>query len=227
MDDGRARTQAAAAHAVAARIGPNAITQMADALRRSHGAERGAQLFAQAGLDHHWIDPPTRMVDDAEVCALHRVLRAELGVTSAREVGRAAGAGTGDYLLAHRIPWLAQCVLRRLPAPLAARVLLAAIRRHAWTFTGAGSFDARPGERDVRWRLILHDAPLARDVHHDEPLCDFYAATFERLFRALVHPRTRVVETACEAQGAVACVFELGWLSAASPHADKSESRVT
>jgi divinyl protochlorophyllide a 8-vinyl-reductase len=214
MDDGRLRTQAATAHAAAARIGPNAITQVADALRRSHGAERGAQLFAQAGLTHHWIDPPAQMVDDAEVCALHRVLRAELGVTSAREVGRAAGAGTGDYLLAHRIPRLAQRVLRRLPAPLAARALLAAIRRHAWTFTGAGSFDAQPAVGAVRWRLTLHDAPLARGAQHNAPLCDYYAATFERLFVMLVHPRARVVEAACEAQGAAACVFELAWPAA-------------
>lgn len=221
MDDGRHRTQPPAAHAAAARIGPNAITQVADVLRRSHGAERGAQLFALAGLTHHWIDPPTRMVDDAEVYALHQALRAELGVERAREVGRTAGVGTGDYLLANRIPPLVQRMLRWLPAPLAARALLAAIRRHAWTFTGAGSFDAQPAVGAVRWRLTLRDAPLARGAQHDEPLCDFYAATFERLFGALVHPRTRVAETACEAQGAAACVFELAWPAAAGDRQDR------
>ncbi|WP_235823343.1 4-vinyl reductase [Azohydromonas sediminis] len=43
------------------------------------------------------------------------------------------------------------------------------------------------------------------------PACDFYAATFERLFRALVHPRASVAETACEACGDDACRFEVRW----------------
>jgi len=73
---------------------------------------------------------------------------------------------------------------------------------------------------DVRWRLTLRDAPLARGAEHAEPLCDFYAATFERLFSVLVHPRTRVAEASCEAQGAAACMFELAWPRAAGvrPH---------
>jgi divinyl protochlorophyllide a 8-vinyl-reductase len=223
MDDGRALAHAAVAEACVAppaRIGPNAITQVADVLRRVEGPARGAALFAAAGLSRHWVDPPTHMVDDAEVCALHRVLRAELGVARARQIGREAGLGTGDYLLAHRIPQPAQVVLRWLPPVLAARALLAAIRRHAWTFTGAGSFDAQPGAGHVRWRLTLRGAPLARGAQHHEPLCDFYAATFERLFSELVHPRTRVAEASCEAQGAAACVFELAWPRAAGirPH---------
>ena len=57
-------------------------------------------------------------------------------------------------------------------------------------------------------------APLARGAQHNAPLCDYYAATFERLFVMLVHPRACVVETACEAQGAAACVFELAWPAA-------------
>jgi divinyl protochlorophyllide a 8-vinyl-reductase len=40
-------------------------------------------------------------------------------------------------------------------------------------------------------------------------VCDFYAATFERLYRELVDPRTTAVETACAAAGAAECVFEL------------------
>jgi divinyl protochlorophyllide a 8-vinyl-reductase len=45
----------------------------------------------------------------------------------------------------------------------------------------------------------------------DAPACGYYAATFEGLFAALVHRRARVVEVACEAQGAPACVFEVRW----------------
>jgi divinyl protochlorophyllide a 8-vinyl-reductase len=48
-------------------------------------------------------------------------------------------------------------------------------------------------------------------VQAPAPVCDYYAATFEGLFRALVHPAARVVETECEACGAPACIFEARW----------------
>ena len=40
---------------------------------------------------------------------------------------------------------------------------------------------------------------------------DYYAATFERLFRRSSHPRATVTEAACEACGAYACRFEIRW----------------
>jgi divinyl protochlorophyllide a 8-vinyl-reductase len=99
---------------------------------------------------------------------------------------------TADYLLAHRIPKPVQALLKVLPAPLACRVLLAAIRRHAWTFAGSGRFSASGraagGADDPR-------QPAVRGVASDTPACDFYAATFEHLFRVLVHPRARCTET--------------------------------
>lgn len=197
-----------AAGAVRALIGPNAITQVADALLREVGMQTTSRLFERAGLVHYLTAPPTRMVDDVDVQRLHAALRAELGVPQSRRIGALAGRGTGDYLLAHRIPVLVQRVLKRLPAAIAARVLMAAIRRHAWTFTGAGSFTVRAG---MPWRLSICHGPLARGAQVDEPVCDFYAGTFERLFRVLVHPQARVVEVECEAAGAAACVFELSW----------------
>jgi divinyl protochlorophyllide a 8-vinyl-reductase len=45
----------------------------------------------------------------------------------------------------------------------------------------------------------------------EAPVCDYFAATFERLFRALVHADARVREVECAATGAPACVFEVGW----------------
>ncbi len=197
-----------AAGAARALIGPNAITQIADALLREVGMQATSQLFERAALAHYLTAPPMHMVDDADVQRLHLALRAELGVPQARQIGALAGRGTGDYLLAHRIPALVQHVLKRLPAALAARVLMAAIRRHAWTFTGAGSFTARAG---MPWRLSIRHGPLARGTVVGEPVCDFYAGTFERLFSVLVHPQARVVEVECEAVGDAACVFELSW----------------
>lgn len=193
-----------AATALGARIGPNAITRVAEAL----GRDRSPAVFATAGLAHYLRSPPEAMVDEREVVRLHRALRSVMGEREARRVARRAGELTGDYLLAHRIPAVAGRVLHALPAALAAPLLLAAIRRHAWTFAGSGRFTAAAG-RPVT--LVVEDNPLCRGAASDAPLCDYYAAAFERLFRALVHPRASVVETACEACGADACRFAARW----------------
>lgn len=194
--------------AQAARIGPNAITRLAEVLPGIAGAERAEQVFARAGLMAHWHEPPEAMVDEAEVARLHATMRQLLGDGPARTAARAAGARTADYLLAHRIPRAVQALLKRLPAAAAARLLLRAIGGHAWTFAGSGVFSAQAG-RPVRFSIT--DNPLCRGVVSEMPACDYYAATFERLFRVLVHPSAQVVETACEACGADACRFEIRW----------------
>jgi divinyl protochlorophyllide a 8-vinyl-reductase len=192
----------------AARIGPNAITRVAEALILGGGPGLAQQVFDRAGLAAYLREPPGHMVDEVEVTRLHAELRGLLGVPAAAAVAREAGRRTAAYLLAHRIPRPVQSVLRGLPPLLAARVLLHAVRRHAWTFSGSGRFEARPGRPVV---LTLRDNPLCRGQRADVPVCDFYAATFEGLFRALVHPATRVDEVACEARGDAECRFELRW----------------
>jgi divinyl protochlorophyllide a 8-vinyl-reductase len=191
-----------------ARIGPNAIVRMAEAVRAQAGEGAAARLFLRAGLADYLTHPPQHMVDEREVAALHRALREAFDGERARRLSRGAGERTGAYLLAHRIPRPVQGLLRLLPAPLAARMLLSAIGRHAWTFAGSGRFSAQAGPPV---RLAIAGNPLCRGVRSAEPACDYYAATFERLFRALVHPHARVVETACEATCATACVFEVCW----------------
>ena len=136
-------------NALAGRIGPNAITRVAEVLLPRLGAGTTAAIFERAGLQAYLAHPPQSMVDEAEVSRLHRALRAVVGEAGAREVAFEAGTRTGDYLLAHRIPKPVQWLLRHLPAPLAARVLLAAIRRHAWTFAGSGEFTVRAGHPGV------------------------------------------------------------------------------
>jgi len=137
--------------APAARIGPNAITRVAQALQVLLGAAAARRVFERAQLAHYLAVPPSSMVDEAEVRRLHQALRAECDAATVRCVARLAGKHTGDYLLAHRIPRAAQVVLRALPSRLATRVLLAAIGRHAWTFAGGGIFTAQPG-RPLRLR---------------------------------------------------------------------------
>lgn len=196
------------------RIGPNAITRVAQALPPRVGSRATRELFERAGLLHHLQVPPEDMVDEAEVRALHAELRVTLGGVEAAEVARAAGRATAEYLLQRRIPQPAQRLLKLLPPRWAARALLAALRRNAWTFAGSGQFKARLQRGATPVVLQLQGNPLCRGQSSLVPVCDFYAATFERLFQVLVHPQARVREVACEACGDPACVFELTWSGA-------------
>jgi divinyl protochlorophyllide a 8-vinyl-reductase len=191
-----------------ARIGPNAITRIAQALRARVGEADTVRVFVEAGLDAYLPAMPVAMVDEGEVTRLHRALRAALGAEGARAVSRDAGRLTGDYLLAHRIPGPVRALLRLLPAPLAARALLAAIERNRWTFCGSAQLVTNAGPPV---RFTLTHCALCRDAQAEDMVCDYYAATFERLFRALVHRASVVVETECEATGGRACVFEVRW----------------
>jgi divinyl protochlorophyllide a 8-vinyl-reductase len=194
------------------RIGPNAITRVAEVLPVRVGRTVTAQVFERAGLARYLHEPPQAMVDETEVRRLHGVLREALGDAEARAVARAAGTRTADYLLAHRIPRPVQHLLKALPAPLAARVLLAAIGRHAWTFAGSGHYSAR-----CAWRrgppvvLTIRGNPLCKGLATTTPACDYYAATFERLFHVLVQARSQVREVACEACGDPECRLEIDW----------------
>ncbi len=190
------------------RIGPNAITRMAEALEARFGTDRTARIFAEAGLAAHLLAAPGRMVPEAEVTALHRATRASLGEAEADAASREAGRLTALYLLAHRIPRPVQWLLRLLPPWPAARLLLRAIGAHAWTFAGSGRFRVLPGRP---LRLEIAGGPIARAGQSATPVCGYYAATFETLFRALVSRRAAVTEAACEARGDPACVFEIRW----------------
>jgi divinyl protochlorophyllide a 8-vinyl-reductase len=189
-------------------IGPNSIIRIAEALAAQHGQAAVTELFNAAGLSQYLTALPTAMVPEAETIALQQALRAQLGIPAARAVARDAGLRTGDYLLAHRIPASAQRLLKILPARLAARVLLKAIRGNAWTFIGSGIFEA-----DARFPplLFVTNSLICRGATASEPLCDYYVGTFERLFQQLVHKNAVVTETACAAKGDRRCVFEVVW----------------
>ncbi|WP_209022720.1 bacteriochlorophyll 4-vinyl reductase [Rhodocyclus gracilis] len=193
------------------KIGPNAIIRMGEALEALYGRAETTQLFAAAGLEDCLHSPPTAMIDENWVVRLHTTLRASLPPAQLAEIGRDAGRRTGDYLLAKRIPKPAQRVLRLTPAPLAARILVPAIAKHAWTFTGSGRFSAEFGNRQAPLLLTICDGPVCRGAVSELPVCDFYAGTFARIFRELVSARTTVEEIHCQAQGAPACVFAVRW----------------
>ncbi len=194
--------------AVPARIGPNAIIQVAAALVQAHGAAAAGRVFEAAGLAPYLAVQPEGMVEEREVIALHLELRRLLDSAAAGAVARVAGLATGDYLLRHRIPVPVRHLLAWLPRRLAARLLVAAIARHAWTFVGSGRLTTAVDRQAV---LIVEDCPICRGTRATAPVCEYYRATFERLFRALVDPRTAVRETLCAAAGDGRCRFELEW----------------
>lgn len=189
-----------------ARIGPNAIWRVAEALRDGPGPEALTRVFERAGIAGYLDSLPQEMVDEREVTALHHALRDTLGIKEARQIGADAGRRTGDYLLAKRIPRPAQVVLKFLPGFLAGRVLLKAIERNAWTFAGSARFSTQAG---TPTRFIIEGSRVCLGVQAPVPLCDFYGATFERLFRELVDSKVRVIEVQCQAMGDPACVFEV------------------
>ncbi len=189
-----------------ARIGPNAIIQVAWAVRDRWGAELAEPLL-EGATGYRMTALPGTMVDEREARALVRALVDQVGADAAMPVLRDAGHRTGDYLLAHRIPAPAQWLIRHLPRRLGLRLLLAAITRHAWTFAGSGRFVV---ERGAPWPgLVFEGCTMCRDLHSDRPMCDYYAGTFERLLGALVAPGVVVVEVECEAIGGSACRFRL------------------
>jgi divinyl protochlorophyllide a 8-vinyl-reductase len=194
--------------ATAARVGPNAILQVVEALERGEGKAVRAHILSGAGLAGYAARPPAELVPECEVAALQRAVRAALPGPRADALLRDAGRATGDYLLRHRIPGFARRGLRALPARLSARCLTAVIRRHAWTFAGSGTFRALAGHP---LRVEIRGCPLCRAQRSAGPVCHYYAAVFERLFQALVSPRARAIETACQAAGDRACTFEIGW----------------
>jgi divinyl protochlorophyllide a 8-vinyl-reductase len=192
----------------AARIGPNAVTRLAEALVVTRGRAGAEAVFSRAGLAARLATPPRAMVAEAEVSALHAALRAILPSAEAYAIAADAGRRTAAYLLVHRIPRAMRVVLPRLPPRLSARLLLGAIGRHAWTFAGSGRFEVA-GRAPTRFSITGN--PMARGIATSQPACAYCAATFEGLFRALVHPATEVREIACEATGDPCCLFEARW----------------
>ena len=197
-----------AGEAACPRVGPNAIIRVAEALEALHGPDVARSVFVRAGLPG-WLDwPPSAMVPEADVAALHRALLAELGEPEARAVAGAAGRRTAAYLLANRIPAPVRLVLRLLPAGPSARLLLRAIGRHAWTFCGSGSFAAEQGSLVV---VTITGGPLRAAGPAAPGVAAYYAATFQALFRALVHPRTTVAALQRATEATAACSFALSW----------------
>ncbi|GAB4200846.1 MAG: bacteriochlorophyll 4-vinyl reductase [Roseiflexaceae bacterium] len=185
-------------------IGPNAIIQTVAALERLHSPAQAAELCRHAGHSEYITRLPVELVDEQDFCDLVGALFADYPRAEALRVLRRSGEQTGEYILRNRIPRPLALLLPRLPRALSLRLLLPAIRAHAWTFAGTGRFAYRLGRAPV---LTLSECVACRGLHASEPLCDYYCGAFETLLRALIDPRIRIRETACIAQGAAECRF--------------------
>ena len=197
-------------------IGPNAIIHVAEAIRREFGPDQLMRVMRAARLGHLVNPPPAHMVSELDVASLHRAVAANVEPSQGVEIMAEAGHRTARYLLANRIPAPARLVLKALPAPLAARLLLKAIDKHAWTFAGSSTFrfDARHPVR-----ISLAGSPMFATPQPRRLAASYFEATFETLFRELVSKRARAATSSptANAEGAdgnaAVCAFDLIWNS--------------
>lgn len=189
----------AAAANIEGKVGPNAVTQVAAALRAVGGDALASQVFLAANMVDVLATPPVRMIDQDVAAQLHEALRLSLPRKDAQQIAADAGRRTAGYLLANRIPKPAQMLMKILPAPLSARILLKAMAANAWTYAGSGRVETRATPCTIE----IIENPLA------QPGCPWHVAVFERLFQTLVTPNATVAHTACCANGALACRFEI------------------
>jgi divinyl protochlorophyllide a 8-vinyl-reductase len=191
-------------HGAPARIGPNAIIQVAHVLRDRCGAAVADPLLQHA-TGYTLATLPHEMVDEREARALSGAVIDTFGDGRARPMLHEAGVRTGDYLMAHRIPRLAQWVMRVAPHRVGLAILLKAMQQHAWTFAGSGRFTV--SRMPAGTELRFDDCAMCRDMQRANVACDFYAGTFERLIRTLVTPAAQVREVECLAHGGQCCRF--------------------
>ncbi|WP_376987482.1 bacteriochlorophyll 4-vinyl reductase [Bosea sp. R86505] len=194
---------AAGARAGAGLLGPNAVIQLGAALRAAPGLAGAAErVFARAGCTRLLASAPDEMIDEAIPARLFAALWRELPSAQAAAIAHQAGHRTGAYVLAHRIPAPARWALRRLPPFLAARLLLQAIRRNAWTFAGSGFCSVAPGDPAL---ITISRNPLAM------PGGVWHVGVFECLFRALVNEGTQIGHAGDVVAGGPDCRFTIDW----------------
>lgn len=190
----------ASAKAEAGLVGPNAVIQLAEALRALAGEDAAERVFTRAGYRALLHALPDRMIDEAVPADLFLALRQEFSPEQAACIAHDAGLRTGEYILANRIPGFAKLLLKLLPRSIACRVLLQAIRKNAWTFAGSGDCSVYASDGAI---IEIAGNPLAM------PCCPWHVGVFEQLFRTLVSRETRIQHGACCASGQNACRFEV------------------
>jgi divinyl protochlorophyllide a 8-vinyl-reductase len=161
-------------------IGPNAVLKAVEVMEERLGASETAAILADAQITR--LPSGEHMIPEIEALRLHRWLALH-DPMGAFVIAEEAGARTADYIIANRIPRAVCWLLRHLPAWAAAPLLMAAIRKHAWTFVGAGAFAA-----EGSWAFTIDRSRAGDAVPPPDSLFLWYAAVFTRLYRQLVAP---------------------------------------
>ncbi|MEM9843607.1 MAG: bacteriochlorophyll 4-vinyl reductase [Pseudomonadota bacterium] len=164
------------------KIGPNSVIQLGETVTARLGSDAAWALYCDAGVPDLLNHPPKAMIDERVPAALFASLW-DMFPQNAALLAEEAGHRTADYIIAWRIPPVAQILMRFFPRGLAARFLLKAIRQHAWTFAGSGKCDIKPGTPHL---ISIRDNPLTM------PDCAWHSAVLARLFDRLVAKGTRV-----------------------------------
>lgn len=159
-------------------IGPNAVLQAAAVMEERLGHAATTAILTDAQIAR--LPSGEHMIPEVDALRLHRwlALHEPMG---ALLIAEEAGARTADYIIANRIPQAAAKLLRHLPAMLAAPLLMAAIRKHAWTFIGAGAFTPVGA-----WHFTIDRSKADDTLPPPDSLFLWYAAVFTRLYRSLV-----------------------------------------
>jgi divinyl protochlorophyllide a 8-vinyl-reductase len=148
------------------------------------------------------------MIPEAWFVRLVKSLRKSLPAPRSAAVLRRSGMYTAHYVGTHRIPALFRGLLKILPARLSIPLLLAAFRRHAFTFAGSGQFHTKGPFPGV---IVLSGCPTCRPEAGEAtgtPSGAYYEAAFEGLLH-LCTPQVRVREVACQSRHAAHCRFQI------------------
>lgn len=161
-------------------IGPNAVLQAVAVMEERLGHAETAAILADAQITR--LPSGDNMIPELDAIRLHRWMSLH-DPMGAMIIAEEAGARTADYIIANRIPPAAVWLLRHLPSSFAAIFLMSAIRKHAWTFVGAGKFNPIGAWKFEIDRSVANDPVLPPDS-----LLVWYAKVFEQLYRRLVSP---------------------------------------
>ena len=189
-------------------IGPNAIIQMIKTMEEDLGVRQTIDFFIDSKLSQYISHPLVGRVHEEDVCLIHQRLIETYGIEHAKRLSWQAGEKTADYLLKNRIPKLMGLILKHLPIKMSISILLRAISNHAWTFVGSGTFSYQVFKSIT---IYIESNPICKGIRSSEPVCDYYAGTFEGLFKSLIDTSIEVKEVGCEAQGDLSCSFRVVW----------------
>lgn len=181
-------------------VGPNAVIQLAGALRDADGLDGARRVFGASGVLDLLVAPPREMVDETVASGLFDALWRTFPSDRASKIAWEAGRRTADYVIANRIPRPVRWIFALLPTRPACRLLLKAIERNAWTFVGSGTCTVRTGPVPS---IEIENNPLAM------PDCAWHCAVFTRMFQRLVSADARVDHANARRGNADICVFDI------------------